>query len=486
MIAAKHLLLLIFILINALSSGIDEDHTFTYKKARYNENHGWEMVPSILNRIRQPVFPADTFNLMDFGGRGDSLHDNHPAFQKAILACHQNGGGTVLIPPGNYFIKGPIRFLSNINLHVSEGSRIYFSDDAAHYLPAVKVRWEGTVCYNYSPLIYGYQLENIAITGGGVIDGNAKSWSMNWRALQDPDKRILRKMGDDTVPEYKRVFGNGFLDLDNDGNDDGYGDGKNHFLRPTLIELYECKNILIENLTLQNSPFWTLHPVFSKNITIRNLTIYGSTLNDDGVDPDSCEDVLIEDCRIKTHDDAISIKAGRDQDAWHRTGSRHIIIRNNELLSGVNALCIGSEMSGGVKYVFAENNIVQNGKHAINFKCNLDRGGFVRNVYIRQFDIRSCEEAMLIFRMDYHGYRGNNYPTRFNDFYISNIQCENVMKRPFQVIGVPERPVKKILLHNITVNNASKENRFEYVEDIILDDIQINDKRIKQTKISRN
>jgi len=420
---------------------------FNIEVAKANERAGWEMVPSILGRINPPTIPSQTFNIIDYGGKGDGTMDHRQIIAEMIDQAAQRGGGQIVFPEGDYLVDGPIHLKSNIELHLEKGSRIFFSDHAESYLPAVKVRWEGTVCYNYSPLIYGIGLKNIAITGEGIIDGNAVNWSKTWRKKQKPDKAVLRQMGNDRIPEEQRVFANGFLDLNGDGQDDGYGDGQAHYLRPTLLQLYECENILIEGVTFRDSPFWTVHPVFSKNITIRNLTVLGSVLNDDGIDPDSCEDVLIEGCTIQTRDDAISIKAGRDQDAWDRLPSRYIIVRNNRLLSGVNAFCIGSEMSGGVEYVFAEKNTIANGKHALNFKCNLDRGGQVQHVYLRDFEIESCKDAMFIFRMDYHGYRGNHYPTKFNDFYISNIRCASVKKTAIEIVGVADEPISRVFFY---------------------------------------
>jgi polygalacturonase len=368
--------LLILLSIGFFSQVCQSDHpeSFTHKQAKKLETLAWDELPGILDRIVPPKFPTLHVSVVDFGAAGDSLTNNCQAFEKAINDLAGSGGGMLIVTPGQYFIDGPIHLKSNINLHIEEGARIFFSSNPDSYLPAAKVRWEGTVCYNYSPLIYGFQLENVAITGKGIIDGSAREWSTEWRKHQNPDKAQLRQMGNDTVPEKQRVFANGFLDLDGDGKDDGYGDGMQHYLRPALIELYECKGVLIEDLTLRDSPFWTIHPVFSKNVTLRNLKIYGESLNDDGIDPDSSEDVLIEGCRIKTHDDAIAIKAGRDQDAWDRPGSRNIIVRNNHLLSGVNALCIGSEMSGGVENLYAYDNYIADGRYALNFKCNLDRG----------------------------------------------------------------------------------------------------------------
>lgn len=450
-------------------------YQFTYPEAKQLEKEGWERVPRLLEQIEPPIIPSRKVNVKQYGAKGDSISNDLPAILRAIDACSQKGGGQVYIPEGVYFCRGPIHLKSKIELYIEKGAKICFSQQAEDYLPAVKVRWEGTVCYNYSPFIYGYQLTDVSIRGEGEIDGQGESWSESWRALQKPDQQALRQMGNDQTPERERVFANGFLDLDQDGKDDGNGDGLLHFLRPTLIELYECKRILIEGLTIRNSVFWTVHPVFSQQITLKDLHIYGQALNDDGIDPDGCEYVLIEGCEIQTRDDAISIKAGRDQDAWDRPGSKHIVIRNNQLLSGANALCIGSEMSGGVQYVYARENTIANGQHALNFKCNLDRGGEVSHIYLRDFQIASCRDAMFIFRMDYHGYRGNQFPTKFHNFFVSKIQCERVEGKAFKIVGLAQEPVKNIMLDSIQIGFAGESHEITHADNLLFHSVILGD-----------
>lgn len=447
--------------------------SFTVKYAKEHEAKGWSQVPQILNQIKPPTFPTNIVLLTDFGGKGDEHTDNRKAFHDAINMLVQKGGGKIIVPQGDYLVGGPIVFKNNIHIEIKKNARMFFTTNAKKYLPSVKQRWEGIVIYNYSPLIYGYQLTNIAITGEGVIDGNAVDWSRNWKALQSADVDRARQMGNDLVPEEERVFGNGFLDLNGDGKDDGYGDGKLHFLRPPLIQFYECKNILIKDVTLKNSPFWTTHPVFCKNVTLQNLTINKSAYNDDGIDVDSCEYVLVEGCNIKTGNDNIAVKAGRDQDAWGRPGTKNVIIRNNHLSSGANAICIGSEMSGGVSNVFIQNNIVIRAKHALCFKCNLDRGGFVKNIFIQNLKVELSDSAMLIFRTDYHSYRGNHFPPKFNNFYVSGITCKQVDEMPFKITGVKDSSIRRIYLNNIKIDKAMKKSFFKYTKNIILNNITV-------------
>ncbi len=446
---------------------------FDIEYARKQEAEGWAAVQETLARIKIPSFPDNTVELSDFGGKGDGETDNRPAFEKAIAALARDGGGKLVVTPGIYWVDGPIVMASNIHIEIQRDATILFSNTADSYLPMVKQRWEGTVCYNYSPLIRGHNLENLALTGEGTIDGNAADWSRSWRKNQNPDKQVLRKMGNDNVPEIQRIFGNGILDLNSDGKDDGYGDGKQHWLRPPLIQFYESTNIFVEGLSIHNSPFWTVHPVFCKNVTARNLTIKGTTLNDDGFDPDSCEDVLIEYCDIRTHDDAISIKAGRDQDAWDRPPSKNMVIRHNILSSTANALCIGSEMSGGVENIFIENNTLLNGGNALNFKSNLDRGGYIRRIYIRNTEVGSCTGSLLRFTMKYHGYRGGNFPSDFKNIYISGLTCVSVGGTAFDIVGTEDMPVRRLYINDAVINQANREERIENAKDILFNKVTI-------------
>ena len=433
-------------------------------------NRAWKEVDLIVARIQAPVFVDKTFNIKDYGAIADGKTDARQAIQNAIEACHQAGGGRVLIPAGNYFCDGPIHLKSNINFYLEKGAVITFGVNPEKYTPLVKVRWEGTVCYNYSPLIYAYQQHNIAISGEGLLDGQADQFWHVWKRdndgkNQDVDKPVLRQMGNDRVPEEQRIFGNGFYDANKNGVNDG--DGKPHYLRPSLIEFYECNHILLENFTAKGSPFWTIHPVFCKNVTIRGLTIQKGTTNDDGIDPDSCEDVLIENCTIDTNDDPIAIKAGRDQDAWNRPGSKNIVIRNCNVSCEVgNGFCIGSEMSGGVENVFVENYSIKSTDNGINFKCNLDRGGFIQNIHLKNIEIDSCTKHGILFQMDYHGYRGGDYPPDFQNFTLQNIKIRKAGKIGIKIAGVERKPIKNVQMANIRIEDTPELKALTFVKNL--------------------
>jgi polygalacturonase len=437
-------ILLFFISFSAFSQ------KFTHRLAKKQAVKAWATeMPAILKRIQPPVFPASGITI-------SSKVYFQIILQRSIDSLSKAGGGTITIAAGEYMSDGPIHLKNNINLHISKGAVIKFSTNPAHYLPVVKVRWEGTVCYNYSPLIYAYQQKNIALTGEGLLDGQANQFWYAWKKQpdgndQEKDKKLLRDMGRDGVDENKRVFGNGYK------------------LRPSLIEFYECENVLIEGLTLQQSPFWTVHPVFSKNIAIRNLTINKGTTNDDGIDPDGCQDVLIENCVIDTDDDPIAIKAGRDNDAWNRMNTKNILIRNIKARSHVgNGFCIGSEMSGGVENVFVENYTINKTPNGINMKSNLDRGGFIRNVYLRNIVIDSAINFGIQMQKDYHSYRGGNFPPKYSHLFFQNITIQSVEKKGLRIAGVASQSIDNIWMQKVKIKKQGEKNEILFTNNFIL------------------
>jgi polygalacturonase len=438
----------IILLVSILFSNSSIAQSPTRKQASRQNKLAWKKeMPRILRRIQPPTFPTATVTI--------TASDNfRKTVQQKIDSLSKSGGGMILISPGVYFCAGPLHLKNNINLHLSKEATIKFSTNPGDYLPVVKVRWEGTVCYNYSPLIYAYQQTNIALTGEGLLDGQADQFWYAWKKQpdgndQEKDKKTLRDMGRDGLPEEKRVFGEGFK------------------LRPSLIELYECQNILIEGFTLRQSPFWTTHPVFSKNITIRNLTIDKGTTNDDGIDPDGCENVLIENCTIDTDDDPIALKAGRDNDAWPRMSTKNIIIRNIKGRSRVgNGFCIGSEMSGGVENVFVENYYISKADNGINIKSNLDRGGFVKNIYIRNVVIDSAIKTGILMQKDYHSYRGGNFPPKYSELYFQNVMVKYVQKKGMRIAGVTSQSINNVWMHKVKVNRQGEADEIIYTQNL--------------------
>jgi unsaturated rhamnogalacturonyl hydrolase len=356
---------------------------------------------AILAQIQPPEFPARDFSITDFGATTDS--DCTAAIAEAIAACHAAGGGRVVIPSGTW-LTGAVHLLGNVNLHISKEATLRFSPEPAKYLPVVLTRFEGIECMNFSPLIYAFEQENVAITGEGTLDGSANPqtwWAWNERAKGEPalqvtDRKRLDQQGADGVPVEQRVFGEG------------------HFLRPSFIEPCRCKNVLIEGVTILNSPMWEIHPTLCTNVTVRGVTVRSLGSNNDGCDPESCHNVLIEDCVFQTGDDCIAIKSGRNNDG-RRVGvaSENIVIRRCTMKDGHGGVTIGSEVSGSVRNVFVSD-CQMDSPHldrAFRFKSNAVRGGIIENVHVTNVKIGRVSRAALSVEFDYEeGAQGPEKP----------------------------------------------------------------------------
>lgn len=400
---------------------------------------GWEYAREIEKRIVAPVFPAAEYRVTDFGAKSGLEYDSRKAFNAAIDRCSSDGGGRVVIPAGKYFVKGSIVLKSNVDLHLSEGTELVFSSDASDYLPMVPTRWEGTELYNYSPLIYAYQAVNIAITGRGVLNGQGTKNIATWKPMQKDDQQELRRMGRTGVPVYERVFGPG------------------HYLRPAFVEPMGCQNVLIEGVSIVDATFWVIHPVYCNNVTVRNVTIRSRNPNSDGCDPESSSNVLIEGCNFDTGDDAIAIKSGRDNDAW-RVGraTENVIIRNCTFRSLTNAVCIGSEISGGVRNVFIEDIDVPYTTNALYFKSNLDRGGYIENIFARNITVDSVAGSAVRFEPDYKSESQENFPTLFRGFTVENLTCNYAGGYGIDIRGFERMPVSDVLLRNVSIRKVAK------------------------------
>ena len=377
----------------------------------------WAEVPGILARITAPTFSNREFPITDFGAVADGKTDCTAAIQKAIAACHQAGGGHVTVEAAGVFLTGPIHLLSNVDLHVADGSTLRFITDPTRYLPAVFTRWEGVECYNYSPLIYALEQENIAVTGGGTLDGGASDanwWAWVHRgpdhaAPAAADARALNEMGDQGVPVAQRVFGAG------------------HFLRPNFIQPYRCRNVLIEGVHIRRSPMWEVNPELCTNVIVRGVDIVSTGPNNDGCDPESSRDVLIEHCQFTTGDDCIAIKSGRNNDGRRvNAPSENIIVRQCTMNDGHGGVVIGSEVSGNCRNIFVEDCRMDSPHldRALRLKSNARRGGVIENVFLRRVDIGQVAEAVLTVDFVYEeGARGPYHPV------VRNVVLEDITSR---------------------------------------------------------
>ncbi len=403
------------------------------KDSAAGQRAGWDLLGEILSRIVPPTFPDRDFKVTDYGAVGDGVTDCNPAFKKAIAACTKAGGGRVVVPKGTWLTNGPIHLDNNVNFHVTKDAKIMFGTNFDDYLPHVRVRWEGTECYSYSPLVYAYQKTNIALTGKGSLNGQAEnSWAM-WPLKLKPrttTNEELRKLNhDDVAVEDIKIYG-----------------------KPTFFEPFECTNVLIEDVTILDYPFWCVHPVYCTNVTIRRLVVDSHNSNNDGIDPDSCTDVLIEDCWLDQSDDCLAIKAGRDNSAWRKgRACENIVIRN--MPSNFGGIAIGSEIAGGVRNVFFYDCKYESG-NVLYCKSNLDRGGFIKGIYIKNLDIGKAR--ILRLRNNYHGYRGGNFPTEIRNINISDVHIGAGDDETISLQGVEAALVYDVFITNVTVDTLEK------------------------------
>ncbi len=402
----------------------------------------WDQVPVILARIVPPAFPDRVFDIRDHGAVGDGTADCTAAFRNAIQACNAAGGGRVLVPATGTYRTGKIHLLSNVELHVQAGATIRFRTDTGSYMPTVFTRWQGIECYNWSPFIYAIDKTNVAITGTGVIDGNAQNGP--WFDLdpdRGPDWDRLQQMAVDGVPIAQRQFGDG------------------HFLKPNMIQLYRCTNILIEGVSIRNSAMWAVHPVLSTNVTVRNIKVFTRGGMVDGCDPESCTDVYIHGCEFDTGDDGIAIKSGRDIDG-RRVGapSQNIVIENCTFLGRWGSITIGSEMSGGVRNVFAQDCTVRRGSsynnfHVVYLKTNQRRGGVVENINVRRVSGGPSDRGAVHIDMRYSltgpGFGPIVYPV-FRDIHIEDLTV-NDSPYAVRINGIPQSPLTHFHMSNSTL-----------------------------------
>lgn len=418
---------------------------------------GWDLMEVILRRIVPPAFPDRNFPITDYGAVSDGKTDSKQAFDRAIRACSSAGGGKVVVEGGTFLCEGPIHLANNVNLHVKQGATIKFGADPAKYLPAVLTRFEGTLLMGHSPRIYVRGATNIAITGKGIIDGSGRATLDFMKAKPRGGSGTLRKMGAEGVPVQERVF------------------AKDKWMRPSMIQPFECKNILIEDVTLLDSCFWVVHPVLCQNVTVRGIRVESMNPNNDGCDPDSSSDVLIENCVFETGDDSIAIKSGRDQDGWSvGRPSENIVIRNVLMGSRHSGLCIGSEMSGGVRNVFMEDCKLGSVSSALYFKANLDRGGLVENVWARRVHADKVRDGLVRFHTTYQGYRGGNYPPVFRNYVMEDISARESASYGFNFEGAQAAPVRHVTLRRAKVENARQVMRMTNALDIVFENVFVN------------
>ncbi|MDO8542147.1 MAG: glycosyl hydrolase family 28 protein [Opitutaceae bacterium] len=426
--------------------------------------------PFPMPQLQRPSFPERDFNLLDYGASADPTVKNTAAFAAAIDACAAAGGGRVIVPAGTW-LTGPIRLKSNVNLHLANGAEIRFSQDVADYLPPV-LRRRGIEFYGHSSQIYALECSNIAVTGKGLLNGQgAKFMTWHWTkgsAVEQNGYDFLRKAAGENMPVEKRIL-----------------DTEESAIRPSIIELVHCRNVLLEGFTLDRPPSWTVNVVYADSFIARDLDVltYGDGPNADGINPNSSRNVLIEHCRFSTHDDAIAIKSGQDEDGWRvNKPSENIVVRHCRFsgsAGGCGRIAIGSEMSGGVRNVYIHDCQFDRSSGVINIKSKPGRGGVIEDVWIKNLKAKSIRSVPVISITTAFGLGKpwpeveslTTTPPTFRNIRFENVVCEGSTKS-IEIRGLPERPIENVILKNIQIS-SEQGPEIQHVKGITLDDVQV-------------
>lgn len=390
---------------------------------------------------------SPVFNIVDFGAIANDTEATSNAITRAIKQASEQGGGTVLVPAGEWLCK-TIHLQSFVNLHIADDAILVFSERPEDYLPAVKTTWEGMECYNYSPLIYAYQCSHIAITGRGKLQAKLDVWRL-WFERPAPHMNALASLyhlasKNVAVEQRQMVF-----------------EGAN--LRPHFVQFNRCKHCLIEDISIQDSPFWVLHPFLCSDVIIRRVKVVAHGHNNDGVDPEMTQNMLIEDCIFDQGDDAISVKAGRNLDGWRLgTPTRNVVMRNCRIARAHQLLAVGSELSAGIENILIENCVFEDGNNLLSngfgnvvlVKTNERRGGFVRNIFVRSIQARSIAGGALCVDTDVLYQWRDLVPTyerrltQIEGLYLENVTI-GAAKYLCKIDGQTEAPVRNVVLSNV-------------------------------------
>jgi polygalacturonase len=440
--------------------------------ARASTEDAWQRAADIARNVKPPTFPNRWFIITGFGADSEGRKLSTTAINQAIDKCSAEGGGRVIVPRGTY-LTGAIHLKSDVELHIAEGATLKFDTDPASY-PIVFTRWEGMELMNYSPLIYARRQKNIAITGKGTLDGQGSeqhwwSWKGKWGGTtkygwkegmpnQLPARARLFHMAEDAVPVEQRVFGDG------------------SYLRPPFIQPYECENVLIADVRVRNSPFWNIHPVLCKNVTLRGVDVYGHGPNNDGVDPESVDHMLIEDCSFDTGDDCIAVNSGRNADGRRiNVPSQNILVRNCRMKEGHGGVVVGSQISGGARWVFAENCQMDSPDlwYAIRFKNNALRGGLLENFYYRDIDVGQVGRAAITCDFNYEEGANGKFTPQLRNVVVERLRVKNAV-RVLDSQGLPQAPVNDITLRDCTFDGVTQPSIIKHTRTVNLEKVRVN------------
>ena len=414
-----------------------------------------ELRDSILSCIDGASISSNKVSILKYGAKGDGCHDCCKAFAKAMKEAVKKGGLHITVPSGVYFMDGPLHLQSNVCIELEEGAVLQFTPDPNRY-PTVNTSWEGTFLHNHSPFIYGYGLHDVAIIGKGTIDGNAMSSFATWRPKQKPAQQRSREMNHSGVDIAERVF--------------GVGD----WLRPHLIQLYDCRNVTLEGVKIINSPFWCVHLLKSENVICRSLRYDAKLVNNDGIDPESSRYILIEDIYFDNGDDNIAIKSGRDNDGWATAAPCENIVIRRCHFKGLHAVVIGSEMSGGVRNVFVEDcDYSGYCKRGIYIKTNPDRGGYVKNLFVNNCRFDEVEDLFYVTsKYAGEGLDSDHY-SEIEGLYVNGLSCRKASNAALVLQGTSKKPITDVVFDNVSVGEAKIGISFSDTRDVSMGECHI-------------
>jgi polygalacturonase len=432
-----------------------------------------------LPTVKVPVFKKDTFNIIKFGAKPDGNTLNTKSINDAIVACSNKGGGVVLIPPG-FWLTGPVEIKNNVNLHLQRNALLQFTNDLSQY-HLVESNWEGLPqMRNQSPLS-ATNATNIAITGFGIVDGSGDAWRMvkKEKLTETQWKKLVSSGGnlsDDKKTWYPTERSRKGAMMSNPGvitpeKNAAYYEDIKDFLRPNLLVFTKCKKVLLEGVTFQNSPAWNLHPLMCEDLTVRNVYAKNPwyAQNGDGIDLESCKNVVVENSTFDVGDDGICIKSGRDE-AGRKRGmpTENVLIKNCTVYHAHGGFVIGSEMSGGARNINVENCTFDGTDIGLRFKTTRGRGGIVENIYINHINMKDIVGEAILFDMYYAAQDPvplagekreppkvvmlpvTEATPQFRKFYVNDVSCDGAEKAVF-IRGLPEMHIRDISLNNMII-----------------------------------
>jgi polygalacturonase len=435
--------------------------------------------PQTMPQVLHPSLKKDTFNIVKYGAKNDGVFLNTAAINNAINDCNKKGGGVVVIPAG-FWLTGPIVLKSNVNLHLQKNALLQFSSDFNQY-PLVEGNWEGAPQMRNQSPISATKATNIAITGFGIVDGNGDAWRMvkkdkltetQWKKKVESGGVLSadKKTWYPSEKSFKGSTMNGAGVIKPEKTMADYEAVKD-FLRPNMVVLTSCDKVLLEGVTFQNSPAWNLHPLMTTNLTVRNVYAKNPwyAQNGDGIDVESCSNVLIESSTFDVGDDGICIKSGRDE-AGRKRGmpTQNLIVRNCTVYHAHGGFVIGSEMSGGVKNMFVSNCSFIGTDIGLRFKTNRGRGGIVENVFIKNINMKDIAAEAILFDMYYEAKdpvvlagerreppKVQTLPVteatpQFRNFFVKDVVCDGAEKAIF-IRGIPEMNVQNVYLKDMVL-----------------------------------